>query len=101
MQNCRLIVAAFREQGGCPGPEDSAVLHERARQLVQELGLHPTRIEPVLDPRRFAVILHCDSDRCGSPDLLLLREQLTARGQALGLSFRVQREDLFMAMHRV
>ena len=36
-----------------------------------------------------------------TPDFDALRQQLNEKGAQLGLSIRIQREDIFRAMHRI
>lgn len=101
MRSCRVIVAAFLAGGICSGPNEGSVLCDRVHQLVVDCGLHVVNSEQVEDGDCFALVLHCETNLCGSNDLQALREDLRREGLALGLRFRVQREDLFLAMHRV
>lgn len=48
----------------------------------------------------FTMIMLVDTANCDVPFAQLV-EQLEADGEAKGLSIRVQREDIFNAMHRI
>lgn len=48
----------------------------------------------------FTMIMLVDTDRCSIPFVELSRE-LSDAGEASALSIRIQREDIFNAMHRI
>jgi len=48
----------------------------------------------------FTMMMAVDVSRCTVP-LAQLCQAMDAKGQEMGLSIRVQREDIFQAMHRV
>ena len=48
----------------------------------------------------FTMMMVVDVTRCTIP-MAQLCQEMDAKGQELGLSIRVQREDIFEAMHRV
>ena len=48
----------------------------------------------------FTMIMLVDTERCGEP-FSALAEELRAWGETVGLSVRIQHEDIFNAMHRI
>jgi ACT domain-containing protein len=48
----------------------------------------------------FTMMMVVDVSKANVP-LAILCQQMDAKGQELGMSIRVQREDIFEAMHRV
>ncbi|MCA9791861.1 MAG: hypothetical protein KC910_08695 [Candidatus Eremiobacteraeota bacterium] len=85
---CSLIIAAFslRAEGG---------FEHRVLSLLAEYGLVVSRTEQA----RGGLLLFAESSNCDSFNLLKLRQDLQNRGQQLGVDFRIQREELFRAMH--
>lgn len=71
--------------------------------LVRYLSEHGVRVEDVEEAEGegcFAFVLVA-RQTTPEPSLALLRERLRAYGQSVGLTIRLQREDLFLAMHRI
>lgn len=87
-QPCRVIIAAFAEG---QRPELSSLV---SAKLV-ELGLCISRIE--IAPK--GLLVFAEAFDCDSLNLLKLRQQLIDFGQPQGVEFRLQREELFRAMH--
>ena len=48
----------------------------------------------------FTMMMVVDADKCNVP-LAELAQRLESQGKEIGLSIRLQREDIFDAMHRV
>lgn len=48
----------------------------------------------------FAMVMLVDLGQCGLP-FAELQKQLEGEGLAMGMSVRIQREDVFEAMHRI
>lgn len=48
----------------------------------------------------FTMIMLVDTERCSEP-FSALAEELHAWGETVGLSVRIQHEDIFNAMHRI
>lgn len=48
----------------------------------------------------FTMIMLVDTERCSEP-FSALAEELRAWGETVGLSVRIQHEDIFNAMHRI
>ncbi len=93
-------MAAFTGDEG-RGIRDGAELLRIVVRAVERRGLQSLRAELVESERGYAVVLHCETDRCGASDLKALKRDLEQEGARWGLAFRVQREELFLAMHRV
>ncbi len=87
---CRLIIAFFPD-------------HKVAINQAEVLGLlrtHPLSVERVEETEK-GVLVFASSTHCDSLDLTKLRETLLAESRNLGYRLRLQREDLFRAMHSV
>lgn len=82
------------------GP-DRAGLAGRVNALLARRGLRVLRVVPAADPGCFALLFHAETRACAADSLLELEEELRREGEALGVSIRVFREELFRAMHRV
>lgn len=87
-QNCRLIIAFFPHR---PGQGSPSTVEGMLRD-------HPVRIERV-EATEKGILVFAESTQCDSLDLTTLREKLLRQGEALGYRVRLQREDLFRAMH--
>ncbi len=87
---CNVIIAAF-------SPRLDTSLERRVVALLPQYGLVVDRTEQA--PQ--GLLIFAQSRDCDSLNLLHLRQQLSQSGQQLGVEFRVQREELFRAMHRI
>ena len=87
-ENCRLIIAFFHQRPGALSP--SAV--------EKLLAGHPVRIDRT-EVTEKGILVFAQSTQCESMDLTALREALFQEGQKAGFRVRLQREDLFRAMH--
>lgn len=58
-------------------------------------------MEDVHQPERSGLLVFAESSDCDSLNLLRLRDDLVRAGDPLRIRFRVQREELFRAMHRL
>jgi predicted amino acid-binding ACT domain protein len=87
-ENCRLIIAFFPQRSG----DLSAAAVERL------LAGHPVRIDRI-EVTEKGILVFAQSTHCQSMDLTALRETLFQQGKAAGFRVRLQREDLFRAMH--
>lgn len=103
--SCRLIIAAFSSSGLCAGGDslkrEQERLIPRMRSLLEARGLIIDRLEPLDRSGCFAILIYAQAGECESLNLLGLRRDLTQDAATLGLQLRVQREDLFQAMHRL
>jgi hypothetical protein len=106
-QTVNLIVSVFQQEGLCSGsfPYESV-----ANQVAQELQRHGVRMlswEPVAERACCAVLIFAEgrgedsSGERGPTNVLQLRRDLTVHLSAQRLQVRVQREDVFLAMHRL
>jgi ACT domain-containing protein len=68
--------------------------------LLGEHGVDIDTVEQADGEGCFAMILTARTREDGV-NLPALRDALTTQGRALGVTVRVQREDLFLAMHRI
>lgn len=48
----------------------------------------------------FAMVMLVDLEKCAVP-FATLQDELEEEGRAIGMSVRIQREDVFEAMHRI
>lgn len=87
-ENCRLIFAFFPQRPGGLTAESVNAL----------LSRHPIRIERT-EVTEKGILVFAESTHCESMDLTSIRESLFREGQKAGFRVRLQREDLFRAMH--
>ena len=87
-QGCRLIIAFFPQTKSLVCPVD----------VERILRSHPVKIDRIENTEK-GVLVFAQSTHCESMDLTSLREKLLAEGHQLGFRIRLQREDLFRAMH--
>lgn len=115
---CRVIVAVFGYEKMCiPSPSSVRVVageHQlqvdgpyraslvgRVHALLEARGLDIQRIEQSSEPDCFALLIHARTSACSTANLVALRKDLEAAGRELGVTIRVQREELFVYMHRI
>ena len=114
---CRVVVAVFGANHVClpspsavrtvPDPGRShdgsgrASLVGRIHGLLEARGLEILRMEQSSEPDCFALLVHAQTSACTAANLVALRRDLEQTGRELGLTIRVQREELFVYMHRV
>lgn len=87
-ENCRLIIAFFPQRPGALS----------AHTVEDMLARHPIRVDRT-EVTEKGILVFAHSTRCESMDLTALREELFKQGQTAGYRVRLQREDLFRAMH--
>lgn len=87
-ENCRLIIAFFHQRPGALSPA----------AVEKLLAGHPVRIDRT-EVTEKGILVFAQSTQCASMDLTALREALFHEGQKAGFRVRLQREDLFRAMH--
>lgn len=88
--SCRLIIAAFASEA------NQSRLAE-VEPLLRSMDLVVSRTEMT----HRGLLVFAESHDCDSLNLLGLREKLQAQGRSYGLDFRLQREELFRAMHQL
>jgi ACT domain-containing protein len=72
--------------------EISAIL---AKANVNILDISQTTMQDL-----FTMMMLTDLDKMNM-DFAMLKEQLTLKGQELGVDVRIQREEIFQSMHRI
>jgi ACT domain-containing protein len=68
--------------------------------LLSEIGVNILDISQTVLQEYFTMVMLVDTKACSLP-FSELSQSLKARGEAQGLSIRIQREDIFDAMHRI
>lgn len=86
--DCSLIIAFFPLEG-------RAVCRQTVTRL---LGDHPLYVERIEETPK-GVLVFARSTYCDSLDLTALRETLLGQAAEVGYRLRLQREELFRAMH--
>lgn len=69
-------------------------------QLLAENGVNVLDISQTVLQEYFTMIMLVDAAGCAKP-FAELAAQLKAEGEAVALDIRMQREDIFNAMHRI
>ena len=95
------IVSVFQLAGMCTGSFDYKEVAGRLQVQLRQLGLELTSWEPVSQSGCFAVLVWAEARAGERVDLLEARRQLTAQLTPQQLQVRIQREDVFLAMHRL
>lgn len=94
------IVSVFQSAGMCSGAFDYQEAAAFLQGQLENLGLRLTSWEPVSQSGCFAVLVWAQAEG-GRVDLLEARRILTEKLAPRGLQVRIQREDVFLAMHRL
>jgi hypothetical protein len=95
------IVSVFQQAGLCTGSFDARQVAAQLQSYLDGLGMSLQSWEPVSQAACFAVLVTAQA-KTGHPiDLLDVRRQLTQWLSAQQLQVRIQREDVFLAMHRL
>lgn len=68
--------------------------------LLSEHGVNILDINQTVLQEYFTMVMLVDLSACKAP-IVDLGDQLDKAGQARNLSIRIQREDIFNAMHRI
>jgi predicted amino acid-binding ACT domain protein len=95
------IISVFQLAGMCTGSFDYKEVAARLQTQLRDLGLELTAWEPVSQSGCFAVLVWAEARAGGRVDLLEARRQLTGQLAPQQLQVRIQREDVFLAMHRL
>ena len=111
---CRVVVAVFGHDKMCiPSPASvrvvggehllrgDASLVGRIHGLLQSRGLEVLHVEQSSQPDCLALLIHARTSACSTANLVALRKDLESAGRDLGVTIRVQREELFVYMHRI
>ena len=81
------------------GPDRVGIIAEICRELA-DLDLNVLEISQTIMSGMFTMIMRLQPGGA-TPDLETVRARLDEKGEAMGLSVRIQREDIFDAMHTV
>jgi ACT domain-containing protein len=68
--------------------------------MLAEFNVNIVDISQTVLHGYFTMIMIADASECNT-DFATLSEKLTGKGDEMGLTIRVQREDIFEAMHRI
>ncbi len=102
----RYILSVFQSSGLC-SPSSARQLAETSRTTVESIlgnwGIRVTDWVPVQEADCFATLAYAEvqAARSQALNLLELRRELTRSLAAQELQVRIQREDVFSAMHRL
>ena len=81
------------------GPDRVGIIAEVCRTLA-DLGLNVLEISQTIMSGMFTMIMRVQPT-AATPDFEAVRARLDGKGAEMGLSVRIQREDIFDAMHTV
>ena len=81
------------------GPDRVGIIAEVCTQLAQ-LNINIIDISQTVMEGFFTMMMVTDTSKANS-DLDTTADVLARKGEAMGLSLRIQREDIFHAMHKV
>ena len=81
------------------GPDRVGIIAEVCTQLAQ-LNINIIYISQTVMEGFFTMMMVTDTSKANS-DLDTIADVLARKGEAMGLSLRIQREDIFHAMHKV
>ena len=81
------------------GPDRVGIIAEVCTQLAQ-LNINIIDISQTVMEGFFTMMMVTDTSKANS-DLDTIADVLARKGEAMGLSLRIQREDIFHAMHRI
>ena len=81
------------------GPDRVGIIAEICRELA-DLDLNVLEISQTIMSGMFTMIMRLQPG-AATPDFETVRTRLDQKGEAMGLSVRIQREDIFDAMHTV
>ena len=81
------------------GPDRVGIIAEVCT-LLAELQISVDEISQTIMGNMFTMIMRVHAVS-GSPAFDAVRDRLTQKGGEMGLSIRIQREDIFIAMHTI
>lgn len=105
----RIVIMVFSNAPVClpstpadrlPPSEVRTALVDGFTRFLAEHGVAVDGVEDADGADCFALVFTA-RQTSPEPSLALLRDRLRAYGQSAGVTVRVQREDLFLAMHRI
>lgn len=95
------IVSVFPLAGMCSGTFEPRVVAGQLQQELDKHGLELTAWEPVHEADCFALLVSARARPTSPIDLLSVRRTLSQQLAPQQLQVRIQREDVFLAMHRL
>lgn len=95
------IVSVFQQSGLCTGDFDHRSVAALLQTALDRLGLRLRSWEPITEAGCSAVLVSAEAASGSSVDLLEVRRELTQQLAPQQLQVRIQREDVFLAMHRL
>ena len=81
------------------GPDRVGIIAEVCT-LLAELHISVVEISQTIMQRTFTMIMLVEWT-AGAPVFDTVQTRVTEKGEQMGLSIRIQREDIFNAMHRI
>jgi predicted amino acid-binding ACT domain protein len=95
------IVSVFQQAGLCTGGFDYRSVAALLQTELEKHGMTLRSWEPVSEAGCCAVLVSAEAAQGRKVDLLEVRRELTQRLGPQQLQVRIQREDVFLAMHRL
>ena len=80
--------------------KDTVGIIARVCTLLADNQVNILDISQTVMQEYFTMIMLVDTEKC-TVSFLELERQLKQQGEEMGLSIRIQREDIFNAMHRI
>ena len=81
------------------GPDRVGIIAEVCT-LLAELHISVVEISQTIMQRTFTMIMLVEWT-AGAPEFDTVQARVTEKGEQMGLSIRIQREEIFDAMHRI
>lgn len=97
----RYIVSVFQQAGMCTGSFEGRQVASQLQTQLEGLGLQLLSWEPVSQSGCFALLVSAQALPGQRVDLLEARRLLSQQLASQQLQVRIQREDVFLAMHRL
>lgn len=101
MANPGYIVSVFQQAGLCTGQFDHRSVAASLQTHLERHGLILRSWEPVAEAECFAVLVSAEAAPGAKVNLLEVRSELARQLVPQQLQVRIQREDVFLAMHRL
>lgn len=95
------IISVFQQAGLCVGGFDHRNVAALLQTQLERHGLILRSWEPVTEAGCSAVLVSAEAASGARVDLLEVRRELTRQLAPQELQVRIQREDVFLAMHRL
>jgi predicted amino acid-binding ACT domain protein len=96
-----LIISVFQQAGLCAGNFPYQSVAEQMKVYLKRFGVRVLEWEPVAEHSCCAVLMFAEAERDGPTSVLQIRRELAQELSTQGLQLRIQREDVFLAMHRL